>query len=119
MNEYLRLISGEDFTAKDFRTWAGSLLAAHRLVEDGGAATRPAGRSAVVAAAQAVAAQLGNTPAVCRKAYIHPLLLACYQDPAMLDLWDESARGRVRAGLSPAESRLIRFLETCPAAAVA
>jgi len=115
VNEYLKLISGQDFTAKDFRTWAGSLLAACRLMEEGGAATRPVGSSAAVATVRAVAEQLGNTPAVCRKAYIHPLLLACYEDPPILERWDQSARGRVRAGLSPAESRLIRFLAMFPA----
>jgi DNA topoisomerase-1 len=113
VNEYLRSISGEDFTAKDFRTWAGTVLAARWLMGAGGG--RPRGPSAVVAAARAVAEQLGNTPAVCRKAYIHPLLLACHQDPTVLERWKASARGRVRAGLSRVESRLIRFLATFPA----
>lgn len=73
VNAYLRDISGADFTAKDFRTWAGTVLTALALCEDD-AESRPAPR-AVVAAVKAVAAKLGNTPAVCRKCYIHPAII--------------------------------------------
>ena len=70
VNEYLQSISGDEFTAKDFRTWAGTLLAARCLAQSELAPSATARRSAVVATARAVAGSLGNTPAICRKAYI-------------------------------------------------
>jgi DNA topoisomerase-1 len=78
VNAYLRDISGEDFTAKDFRTWAGTILVARFLRET---ITRPNTRGAkkqVVRAIARVADELGNTPAVCRKGYIHPAVIAAY-----------------------------------------
>jgi DNA topoisomerase I len=82
VNDYLREISGDDFTAKDFRTWSGTILAA-RYLRDAAAeptsepATRGAKKELVSAIAQ-VADELGNTPAVCRKCYIHPAVIAAY-----------------------------------------
>jgi len=78
VNAYLRDISGEDFTAKDFRTWAGTILAARFLCET---ITRPNTRGAkeqLVRAIARVADELGNTPAVCKKGYIHPAVIAAY-----------------------------------------
>ena len=78
VNAYLRDISGEDFTAKDFRTWAGTILAARFLRET---ITRPNTRGAkkqLVRAIAQVADELGNTPAVCKKGYIHPAVIAAY-----------------------------------------
>jgi DNA topoisomerase-1 len=75
VNAYLRKAAGEDFTAKDFRTWYGTLLAVRALREAAGA--KPT-RQAVVRAIAAAAQRLGNTPAVCRKCYIHPAVIACY-----------------------------------------
>ena len=77
-NAYLRDISGEDFTAKDFRTWAGTILAARFLRET---ITRPNTRGArkqLVRAIARVADELGNTPAVCKKGYVHPAVIAAY-----------------------------------------
>ena len=78
VNEYIRHVSGDDFSAKDFRTWAGSLLAARcfraRPTEPD---TREA-KTALVAAIAQVADALGNTPAVCKKCYIHPAVMAAY-----------------------------------------
>jgi DNA topoisomerase-1 len=78
VNAYIHAAMGEDFSAKDFRTWAGTLAAARALValpecDEGGA------RKNVVTCVKAVAGVLGNTPAVCRKAYIHPAVLEAYQ----------------------------------------
>jgi DNA topoisomerase I len=78
VNAYLREISGEDFTAKDFRTWAGTVLAAQAL-----AALEPVenvryAKRNITTAVQRVAARLGNTPAVCRRCYIHPAVLEAY-----------------------------------------
>ena len=72
VNEYLRQISGQDFTAKDFRTWAGTALAAKALKEFEDFDTKAAARRNVTKAIERVAERLGNTKAVCRKCYIHP-----------------------------------------------
>ncbi len=78
VNDYLREITGEHFTAKDFRTWAGTVLAAEMLREIGPYQTAKEGKKNVLEAIKAVAKQLGNTPAVCRKAYVHPAVLEAY-----------------------------------------
>ena len=78
VNEYLREISGEHFTAKDFRTWAGTLLASEMLRSLGPSETAAQAKKNVVEAIKAVAKELGNTPAVCRKAYVHPAVLEAY-----------------------------------------
>jgi DNA topoisomerase-1 len=111
VNEYLRLISGEDFTAKDFRTWAGTLIAARGLSQSADPEAKRTDKSPVVAAVELVARELGNTAAVCRKSYIHPAVLGAYQDPVLRDRWIASADGGSRPGLSLEESALLRFLE--------
>ena len=78
VNEYLREISGADFTAKDFRTWNGTVLALRYLRLCESPASAIAGRRLVSSAIKSVARDLGNTPAVCRKAYIHPLVVNAY-----------------------------------------
>ena len=83
VNDYLRDITGADFTAKDFRTWSGTVLAATALREQDSTETMAAAKKNVVRAVEAVAGVLGNTPAVCRKSYIHPAVLECYVDRSM------------------------------------
>ena len=78
VNEYLREISGEHFTAKDFRTWAGSVLACMTLKELGPYETVTQAKKNVVDAIKSVAERLGNTPSVCRKCYVHPAVLEAY-----------------------------------------
>ena len=78
VNEYLQEIAGEHFTAKDFRTWAGTLLASERLQKIGPYESAAQAKKNVVEAIKAVAKELGNTPAVCRKAYVHPAVLEAY-----------------------------------------
>ena len=78
VNEYLREISGEHFTAKDFRTWAGSVLACMMLKELGPYETVTQAKKNVVEAIKSVAERLGNTPSVCRKCYVHPAVLEAY-----------------------------------------
>ena len=78
VNEYLREITGEDFTAKDFRTWAGTILAARFLRETAGATNSRRAKKDLVRAIARVADELGNTPAVARKGYIHPAVIAAY-----------------------------------------
>lgn len=78
VNEYLRDITGEHFTAKDFRTWAGSVLCCDLLSAFEPATTLTQAKKNVVQAIARVAAQLGNTPSVCRKCYVHPAVLETY-----------------------------------------
>jgi DNA topoisomerase-1 len=78
VNAYLREISGQDVTAKDFRTWGGTLLAAQGLLEAGGSDDPCEAARHVVTAIKRVAAQLGNTPAVCRACYVHPSVIEAY-----------------------------------------
>lgn len=85
VNDYLREISGEHFTAKDFRTWAGSVLACDMLREIGAYENATQAKKNVVQAIAAVAAKLGNTPSVCRKCYVHPAVLEAYLNGTHLD----------------------------------
>ena len=78
VNGYIKEAMGEQFSAKDFRTWAGTLLAAEALAELGTADTLMQQRRNIVAACNIVAEQLGNTPAVCRKSYISPTVFEQY-----------------------------------------
>ena len=78
VNDYLREITGEHFTAKDFRTWAGSVMCCDLLNEFEPATTITQAKKNVVQAIARVASQLGNTPSVCRKCYVHPLVLETY-----------------------------------------
>src|SRR5437588_128173 len=78
VNEYLREVSGEDLTAKDFRTWAGTVLAARALADVGPARSERVARKRVVQAIDVVSARLGNTRAICRKCYVHPAILEAY-----------------------------------------
>jgi DNA topoisomerase-1 len=83
VNAYLHDITGQPFTAKDFRTWAGTLLAARALAACDRAPTSRECKRAIAAAIKEVAAQLGNTPTVCRKCYVHPAILFAYADGAL------------------------------------
>jgi DNA topoisomerase-1 len=114
VNEYLRGLAGEEFTAKDFRTWAGTLLAARALARLPTDAKRVP-KAAMLRAVESVAQQLGNTPAVCRKCYIHPLVLDAFAKPALRERWvAANASGVSRRGLGIEESALLRFLLATP-----
>ena len=78
VNDYLREITGQDFTAKDFRTWGGTVLAAIALNELGAAETKTGAKANIRNAISAVAKMLRNTPAICRKCYVHPAILENY-----------------------------------------
>ena len=93
VNAYLREAMGDEFSAKDFRTWAGTVLAV-RAMESVDAGVNP--RSAVNAAVKVVAEQLGNTPAVCRKSYIHPEIIDSYMDGTLAPALERAA-ARVRS----------------------
>jgi len=78
VNAYLKEVTGEDFTAKDFRTWAGTVLAARLLRATSPATSERGSRLEVSRVIKQVAAQLRNTPAVCRKSYVHPAVIEAY-----------------------------------------
>jgi DNA topoisomerase-1 len=103
VNAYLRDVMGEDFSAKDFRTWAGTLTAARGLVMLPTAETKAETKKTVVTCVKAVAGVLGNTPAVCRKAYIHPAVLQAYEAGELLLKATRSDRAF--------ETAVLRFLE--------
>src|SRR5439155_568417 len=85
VNNYLREITGQDFTAKDFRTWAGTVLAAMALQAQDAFANKTQAKKNVKDAISAVAKILGNTPAVCRKCYVHPAVLETYLDGDLIE----------------------------------
>lgn len=82
VNDYLREITGQDFTAKDFRTWAATVMAFVALRDCEACGSAAQAKKNVVAAVKAASARLNNTPAVCRKSYIHPAVLETYLDEA-------------------------------------
>lgn len=85
VNAYLRAISGEDFTAKDFRTWAATVIVAATLCACGQCASPTQGKHEINAAIKAAAAKLGNTPAICKKSYVHPHILAAYLNGSLFE----------------------------------
>jgi DNA topoisomerase-1 len=111
VNDYLREVSGESFTAKDFRTWKGSSVAAGLLFDRPDLGAKAVRRKVATQVVKQVAETLANTPAVCRKYYIHPLLLESYQD-GDLALYFQGFRARRRKWLSRDEQLLLRFLES-------
>jgi DNA topoisomerase-1 len=107
VNEYVREATGTDFTAKDFRTWAGTVLAAHTLVGlDASDTPRPSKRK-IAQAVAAVADRLGNTKAVCRKCYIHPAVFDAYVDGRL-----RGALGTVRVSEKTKMTVTMRSRET-------
>jgi DNA topoisomerase-1 len=112
VNAYIREISGGDFTAKDFRTWLGTVQCALALSGAEEAANQAARKSRIVDAIKHVAQRLGNTPAVCRKAYVHPEVLAAYLEEGSLgDRVTTSATQAARSrGLTQDERFLVSFL---------
>jgi DNA topoisomerase-1 len=109
VNDYLRGTAGAAFSAKDFRTWAGTLLAARALAAIPAPTSERQRKSAIVAAVKRVAAELGNTPAVCRRSYIHPAVFAAFEDGRTLaTLTSRVTFPRLRrAGLERALLRLL------------
>jgi DNA topoisomerase I len=89
VNRYLREICGEEFSAKDFRTWAGTVLAARELHAAGPCRNASTGKRTLVGAIKTVARQLGNRPATCRKYYIHPAILESYSDGSLFPAMEQ------------------------------
>ncbi len=113
VNDYIREISGDDFTAKDFRTWEGTLACALALASER-VETKTDGKARVVAAIKAVAERLGNTPAVCKKSYIHPGVIDEFLANGALELVERKTRKAVTPAehaLSTDETRVLSFIE--------
>ena len=113
VNGYLRNDLGTRYSAKDFRTWGGTLRAAIVLAELGPPQSPTDAKRKVAAAMRLVAADLGNTPTICRKSYVHPIVVARYVDDGeTITLPDHSmARGADRPGHTPEERALLAFLD--------
>lgn len=110
VNGYLREIAGEDVSTKDFRTWAGTVLAAMALGAIGPFSNQAEAKSNVRRAAEAVAARLGNTPTVCRKCYVHPEIVACYMKGA-LPMVRSQYNGASQSGLPEEERAVLNILK--------
>jgi DNA topoisomerase-1 len=104
VNEYLREVTGADFTAKDFRTWAGTVLAANALARLGGYQSETQARQNLVEAIRSVAERLGNTRAVCRKCYVHPAVIDGYLAGRVIQPCREPGEACERAVLALVES---------------
>ena len=113
VNEYLREISGRDFTAKDFRTWAGTVLAARALQEFTEVDSQAQAKKNVVAAIERVAEKLGNTRTVCRKCYVHPAVIDSYMDGSLLEHLGTELRKMLKPlhHLAPEEAAVLVLLQ--------
>ncbi|WP_181706200.1 DNA topoisomerase IB [Chthonobacter rhizosphaerae] len=112
VNAYLKEITGKDVTAKDFRTWAGTVQAALALAGTEMPETKTSVRKALRAAIVDVSAKLGNTPSVCRKSYVHPEVLTAFEEGALALAIEEQAASEADAagGLEPYERAVLDFL---------
>jgi DNA topoisomerase-1 len=113
VNAYLQEITGKDFTSKDFRTWAGTVLAAQLLRDFERFESDAQAKRNIVQAVESVAKRLGNTKAVCRKCYIHPAVFDAYLDGSMLKTVAQRARKAARKieDLSEGEAAVLGLLE--------
>ncbi len=114
VNDYLREASNMDFTAKDFRTWAGTVLACMTLRELEAFESEAEAKKNVTRAIESVAERLGNTPSVCRKCYVHPAVLDCYLSGTMIEIFNEHAKHKAAASskaLRQEEFALLYLLE--------
>jgi DNA topoisomerase-1 len=114
VNAYLHAIAGGDFTAKYFRTWAGTVLAAMALQEFERFDSETQAKKNIVAAIESVAKKLGNTKAVCRKCYVHPTVLNCYPEGSLLDSLKGRVEGKIKSSLRslrPEEAAVLALLQ--------
>jgi DNA topoisomerase I len=113
VNDYLREITGKDITAKDFRTWAGTVLAAMALNELESFDSAAQAKRNLRAAIEKVAGKLGNTPTICRKCYVHPEILNSYMDGNLVLELKSKAESELRAdvqSLKPEEAAVLALL---------
>jgi DNA topoisomerase-1 len=111
VNDYIRAITGEDFTAKDIRTWNGTREALIALCETGNAETQTEAKKNVVQAIKRVAGVLRNRPATCRKYYVHPAVIEAYMDSTICDFVAEAKPQGGKYGLSREEVAAVRLIE--------
>ena len=114
VNEYLQSIAGEDYTAKDFRTWSGTVLAAVALLEYEKYDSEAQAKKNIVQAIEAVAKKLGNTPTICRKCYVHPAVIESYLDGTMLTALRQRANEELKEDLHelrPEEAAVLALLQ--------
>ncbi|MFY7815781.1 MAG: DNA topoisomerase IB [Chryseobacterium taeanense] len=114
VNDYIKEISGEDFTAKDFRTWSGTVSALIAFKEIGYAETHTEYKKKVKEALEMVASHLGNTSTVCRKYYVHPLVINLYENNSIkkyLDELEQIEENDGKAGLTHEEKLVLKILE--------
>ena len=112
VNQYLREAANDDFTAKDFRTWAGTVLAAHALQEFERFDSEAAAKRNVIRAIEQVARRLGNTRAVCRKSYVHPAVIDSYLEGSLAELLSRRADELMRTTrLHAAEAAVLGLLQ--------
>jgi DNA topoisomerase-1 len=114
VNQYLHEISGSDFSAKDFRTWAGTVLAARALQEFEKFSSPAEAKRNLLQAVEAVARMLGNTPAICRRCYVHPIVLDTYLDGSLAERLQKQAERKLATGikdLRPEEAAVLMLLQ--------
>jgi DNA topoisomerase-1 len=111
VNDYIREISGQEFTAKDFRTWAGTILAVAALKEVGAWSSQRQAKSNVLRAIDRVAEQLNNTRAVCRKYYVHPAVFETYLAGTMLEDLQNGTKQSAKSELEAEETAIVRLLQ--------
>ncbi|MBV8103283.1 MAG: DNA topoisomerase IB [Hyphomicrobiales bacterium] len=115
VNDYLREITAKDITAKDFRTWAGTVLAAMALRELESFDSAAQAKRNLRAAIEKVSARLGNTPTICRKCYVHPEVLNSYMDGNLVLELKSKAERELRSGmegLKPEEAAVLALLRS-------
>ncbi len=115
VNDYIKNISGQDFTAKDFRTWSGTVNAFLAFKEIGFAETAAASKKNITDALDKVAAHLGNTRTVCKKYYVHPLIISLYENKSLDKYFkqlDDIEEDDKIAGLTQDEKVIMKILET-------
>ncbi|ELS04258.1 topoisomerase IB [Xenococcus sp. PCC 7305] len=112
VNQYLQDITKQEFTAKDFRTWAGTLLAATELQKLGDFDSEQQAQSNIATAVKKAAKRLGNRPATCRKYYIHPVIIEAYQNGLLLNLFSQKTKIPLHnEQLNPEEAIILQVIK--------
>jgi DNA topoisomerase I len=114
VNAYLKEVTGRDITAKDFRTWAGTVLAALALAEFEEFDSEAKAKKNIRQAIERVSSRLGNTPTICRKCYVHPEVFSCYLEGSLLLEIKNEVEAELRdnlAGLKPEEAAVLSLLQ--------
>src|SRR2546430_459669 len=114
VNEYIRKISGGDFTAKDFRTWAGTVQAFLALKEAGFTESESEIRKKIVESMDKVSNYLGNSRSVCKKYYVHPVILSLYESKSLkkyVEPLDSVEKNNVASELTAEEKIVMKILE--------